>query len=83
MWHRVAALRLNSTPVIACYHPFILYLQTFCSVSDCILNENIIIIIIIVAVAHAYCIPSIGKEKFWENFAQELPQFNKVVVNAT
>src|SRR6218665_2448635 len=41
----VAALRLNSTPVIACYHRFILYLQTFCGVSDCILNKNIIIII--------------------------------------
>ena len=43
MWRPVAALRLNSTPVIACYHPFILYLKTFCGVSDCILNENIII----------------------------------------
>src|SRR6218665_681447 len=42
MWRPVAALRLNSTPVIACYYPFILY---FCGVSDCILNENIIIII--------------------------------------
>jgi len=26
MWRPVEALRLNSTPVIACYHPFILYL---------------------------------------------------------
>jgi len=40
----VAALRLNSTPVITCYHPFILYLQTFFGASDYILNENIIIL---------------------------------------
>src|SRR6218665_2928511 len=43
MWRPVAALRLNSTPVIDYYYPFILYLKTFCGMSDCILNENIIL----------------------------------------
>jgi len=39
----VVALRLNSTLVITCYHPFILSLYTFCGVSDYILKENIIL----------------------------------------
>ena len=41
MWRPVAALRLNSTPVIDCYHPFILYLLTFCGMSDCILSVHV------------------------------------------
>jgi len=35
-------VRLNSTLVITCYFLFILYLQTFCGMSDCVLIENII-----------------------------------------
>jgi len=41
MW--LPAFRLTSTPVTAIYHPFILYLKTFRSVSDCLLNENSVI----------------------------------------
>ena len=43
----VAALRLNLTPLITCYHPFKLYLSTFYGMSDCILNKNIILYIIL------------------------------------
>ena len=56
MWRPVAALRLNSTPVIACYHPFILY---FCGVSDCILNENIKLFLVPV-IYHGVTSDSVG-----------------------
>ena len=47
----VAALRLNSTPIITCYHSFILYL----CVRLYILSENIIFIIIIIIIIISEC----------------------------
>ena len=46
----MAVLQLNPTPVITCYHPIILYLYSFCSVSGRILNKDIIINIIIIVI---------------------------------
>jgi len=48
----MAALWLNSIPVITCNHPFIHYLQTFCGFLDCILKRNIIFVIIIECAGH-------------------------------
>ena len=47
MEHPARLLKLNSTPVITCYHPFIL-IVSFCVLSSLIIkHENIIIILLL------------------------------------